>query len=169
MSEAARTTWYMTDEEIKVMYRQAKNRKEMVGIIADMNVRSKAEVKAKLLSLGIDPMQDEIVKNPSKAFQSRNKHGYTQKDVDVIKALAASGMTQNQMYKALHIGQRKIKRIMEENGIPQNTKRGCTPWPPERVEQLHRLVREGYTNGQIARKMGYSHVTIWQRRKRYGI
>ncbi len=47
-------SWAMTDGEIASMWRTCKDRNEQVNILADLNVRSRAEVLGKLRELGCD-------------------------------------------------------------------------------------------------------------------
>ena len=49
----------MTDEEIKIQYRDAKDKKKQVEILADMNLITQAEMRKKLADLGlIEPVTD---------------------------------------------------------------------------------------------------------------
>lgn len=47
-------SWAMTDGEIASMWRTCKNRNEQVNILADLNVKSRAEMLGKLRELGCD-------------------------------------------------------------------------------------------------------------------
>lgn len=46
--------WYMTDDEIRRSWRMARDPKEQIGIIAELNARSKDDVIQKLRELGED-------------------------------------------------------------------------------------------------------------------
>ena len=46
--------WVMTDNEIRRSWRCAQNQKEQIKVLAELNVRKKAEVLAKLIELGIE-------------------------------------------------------------------------------------------------------------------
>ena len=47
-------SWVMSDSEIAAMWRTCKNRNEQANILADLNMKSKAEVLEKLTELGCD-------------------------------------------------------------------------------------------------------------------
>lgn len=47
-------SWAMTDGEIASMWRTCKDRNEQVNILADLNVKSRAEMLGKLRELGYD-------------------------------------------------------------------------------------------------------------------
>lgn len=47
-------SWAMTDGEIASMWRTCKDRNEQVNILADLNVKSRAEMLGKLRELGCD-------------------------------------------------------------------------------------------------------------------
>lgn len=46
--------WYMSDEEIMRSYRCCENATAQIGILAELNCKTKAEVKKKLSELGIE-------------------------------------------------------------------------------------------------------------------
>ena len=48
-----RCRWHMSDEEIEISYKQAKNQKEQIIILADLNDVPVKMVKQKLASLGL--------------------------------------------------------------------------------------------------------------------
>lgn len=50
---AKKTKWYMSDAEIARSYRNCADAKAQVGILAELNCRSKTEVKEKLKELGL--------------------------------------------------------------------------------------------------------------------
>lgn len=46
--------WYMSDEEIKRSYRTCKDAHAQIGILAELNCKTKAEVRRKLAELGVE-------------------------------------------------------------------------------------------------------------------
>lgn len=46
--------WYMTDNEIKRSWRCAINKRDQIGILAELNCKTKLEVEQKLADLGLD-------------------------------------------------------------------------------------------------------------------
>ena len=46
--------WYMSDEEIKSSYRTCKDARAQIGILAELNCKTKEEVKKKLAEIGVE-------------------------------------------------------------------------------------------------------------------
>lgn len=46
--------WYMTDAEIKRSWRCAINKRDQIGILAELNCKTKAEVEQKIVDLGLE-------------------------------------------------------------------------------------------------------------------
>ena len=46
--------WYMTDSEIKRSWRCAINKRDQIGILAELNCKTKAEVEQKIVDLGLE-------------------------------------------------------------------------------------------------------------------
>ena len=48
----AAVKWHMTDDEIRRSWKRAEDRRAQIGILAELNNRSKDDVRAKLIELG---------------------------------------------------------------------------------------------------------------------
>ena len=46
--------WYMTDAEIKRSWRCAINKRDQIGILAELNCKTKAEIEQKIADLGLE-------------------------------------------------------------------------------------------------------------------
>ena len=86
---------YMTDGEIITSYCQAKNKKKQIGILADLNGMTRAEIEDILIAAGFkikrrpDPFRDELTKDG----QKRTFRKWTAEEDRTLIRMAKEGKT----------------------------------------------------------------------------
>ena len=107
---------YMTDSEISVMYRQAKNPEEQVQILADLNGCRKRDMEIKLSELGLREPPEE---KPTQHAEDRMPV-WVRIDGEEIRSLYEQGLTDIAIAKALGHSLYAVERWRKDKRLPRN-------------------------------------------------
>ena len=146
-------SWAMTDGEIASMWRNCKNRNEQVNILADLNVKSKAEVLEKLTELGCDLRG---VKTP-KVKETRGAP--PKPPIDELRAmeLYREGLDDLAISEALGESVTRVKNWRRRMKLKPNRvvkmKDAPAP-PPERKEETMEPVKKTETSPRVGMSAG---------------
>lgn len=107
---------YMTDEEIRRDYREAKDRVKQIGILADMNATSKQEIREKLRELGEIKTErgSQVAEGDADCHTLRARNDTKVGEARVMDELRAmqlyeEGLDDIEMADALGVKEEKIK------------------------------------------------------------
>lgn len=141
-------SWVMNDSEIAAMWRTCKNRNEQANILADLNVKSKAEVLEKLTELGCDlrgvktpkvkGTRGAAPKPPMDELRAMELHSEGLDDLAISEALGES-VTRVKNWR------RRMK--LKPNGTPK-----CETAPaeePKRKEETMEPVKKTETSPRV--------------------
>lgn len=103
--------WPYTDAEIRTMYRDALDPRGQITIIAELCCKSKAEVEARLLSLGCELPKSS--KRTGRLIKAPNRvNAWTEQELDILISGADHGETAESIQRRLP--NRSVKAIYRE-------------------------------------------------------
>lgn len=94
-------TWKMSDEEIRIMFKQCKCPIHQVRIIADLNVKSVHETKEKLMSLGFKKEDMSRLRADSDSVRKPVQGEWTEEQCEILHSLRRKGMTCKEIAEAM--------------------------------------------------------------------
>ena len=103
--DTERPTFWMTDEQIAVSYRDAKDKIYQVRILAELNARSVRDTIAKLESLGIEIDRKRICAR----YGGLSRRDWRQDEIDKLFELKAKGYT----YREIALELNRAKNAVE--------------------------------------------------------
>ena len=146
-------SWVMSDSEIAAMWRTCKNRNEQANILADLNMKSKAEVLEKLTELGCDlrgvktPKAKETrgaaPKPPMDELRAMELHSVGLDDLAISEALGESVTRVKNWRRRMKL---KPNRVMKMKDAPAEE--------PERKEETMEPVKKTETSPRVGMSAG---------------
>ena len=114
--------WYMTNDEIAVSYRQAKNKAEQVLVLAELNVKTRDETLDKLAEIGaISAAEAAYEKAKPKQRRAKRNTGQRTKpypfDVGFAQGLLASGSSDAEIAAVVGASRSMIERWRRDHGF----------------------------------------------------
>lgn len=113
----------MTHEDIVASYRQAKNKKSQIGVLAELNATDTASIRAVLIDAG------EL-----KPDQPVNKTSPEQ--LEKVKELLEAGLSMNETARRTGVSQPTVSKYAKQYGWGVAVKSTKTKLPPEHVSKL---------------------------------
>lgn len=138
-------SWVMSDSEIAAMWRTCKNRNEQANILADLNMKSKAEVLEKLTELGCDLRG---VKTP-KAKETRGAAPKPPMDELRAMELHSEGLDDLAISEALGESVTRVKNWRRRMKLKPNGTPKCETAPaeePKREEPIAESAAEQHVS-----------------------
>ena len=126
-------SWAMSDSEILSMWRTCKNRNDQVQILADLNVKTRAEVLDKLRELGCD----------MRGVRTRKGGGAPKKPpMDELRAmdLYREGLDDLAISEALGESMERVKNWRRRMKLPTHKKPAETPEATEEAAPARRTM-----------------------------
>lgn len=146
-------SWAMSDSEIAAMWRTCKNRNEQANILADLNMKSKAEVLEKLTELGCDLRG---VKTP-KAKETRGAAPKPPMDELRAMELYREGLDDLAISEALGESKTRVKIWRQRMKLKPNRVVKMKDAPaeePERKEETMEPVKKTETSPRVGMSAG---------------
>lgn len=167
--------WHYTDGEIRTLYRDAKDKREQLHIIAQLNERTELEVIEKLRGMGEVVDLSEKRGHAPRLLKPRNTEpvkvnnsirNITKDEVRRIRELAARGLGAEAIKKRLHIGPNRLDAIRKQFDV------GILPngvWTPEKNRRFREMWEAGKTYAQMAAELGCCEPTVWRHAQYLGL
>ncbi|MBR0081564.1 MAG: hypothetical protein IJP98_02355 [Clostridia bacterium] len=153
--------WSYTDGELRTMYRDAKDKRAQIKIIQELCCRSREEVIEKLRSIGLEVEDGEKRTKPKKKRKAPNVVcEWTPETIEEVRQLAATGVYINTICRRMHVGEGRLRRMMDANGIT------CTKYgeiPDAKKPEIRRLLAEGLPPTRVARMVHVSPAKLRDR------
>lgn len=129
----------MTDGDIITSYRQAKDPKAQLAVLADLNVCSISVMHKKLTALGLNP---EPLPPKKEVFPSKKKK--PQIDDALARKMVEDFKTEAEIAEAFHVSKYAVQQWKRENKIvvPRNV-RQKTPRPKKEKSGVAAFMPEG--------------------------
>lgn len=140
---------YMTEADILLEYRQAKDKKAMIQILAEENGVPKDRIRDILCRAG----EDVIWRAP----------GWKKIDESILMELYQQGLTDNSIAKETGISSGSVRNWRKARNLPPSKSAGFDK------KQARALYDQGWHDGMIARKMGVHHGSVHHWRTREGL
>lgn len=105
---------YMTSDEICVRYRQAKDKKAQIRILADLNAASKQEIISVLEAAGIPLPEKPARKTPDKPKSEKT----FKFDTDLAKQLYDKGLIDAEISELVGVSNSTIWKWRKHQGLP---------------------------------------------------
>ena len=146
---------YMTDNEIEVMYRQAKFPEAQVQVLADLNSCSLSDMRRKLAELGLREMKE----TPRRILPPREQN-WMQINDDAARKLYARGLKDRAVADELGCTLYTIRQWRRANTVPAQK----TRTPRMDVDRAMELYLQGKSDEQIADEIraSKSGVASWR-------
>lgn len=164
MSERLRT---MTDGEIVTSYRQAKDKREQIGILADLNLMTKEKVCEILRAAGIGEVGE------AKKTRREPPNVWRDEELDSLRRMCAEGRGLGEISEALgrtrHAVHRKgvsLGLAFCEDVLPGEDvgkKRTNKKWTTGELDSLRRMAAEGKTPAECAEALGRTKTAVMDR------
>lgn len=148
---------YMTDSEIEVMYRQAKNPESQVQVLADLNGCRLTDMEQKLSDLGLR----EIKERRRRAVPPRDA-SWQKIDGEAAMRFYAQGLSDREVANRLGCSRYAICQWRSANRVGAQQARK----PRMNVERAMELYLQGKTDEEIAAEIGASKSGIYGWRAR---
>ena len=151
---------YMSDEEIRISYTQAADRKNQIVVLADLNATDTNKMQEKLRELGLlaEEQPPQRKKGPAVKF-----------DPERAEELYGKGMNDTEIGKEMGFSSWRVGEWRKEKNLPIHRKKREYP-KPESIDELRamELYREGLCDLDMAEKLGCSksRVTAWRKMMR---
>lgn len=164
MSERLRT---MTDGEIVTSYRQAKDKREQIGILADLNLMTKEKVCEILRAAGINEVGE------AKKVRREPPNVWRAEELDSLRRMCAEGRGLGEISASLgrtrHAVHRKgvsLGLAFCEDVLPGEDvgkKRTNKKWTTGELDSLRRMAAEGKTPAECAEALGRTKTAVMDR------
>ena len=164
MSERLRT---MTDGEIVTSYRQAKDKREQIGILADLNLMTKEKVCEILRAAGINEVGE------AKKVRREPPNVWRDEELDSLRRMCAEGRGLGEISASLgrtrHAVHRKgvsLGLAFCEDVLPGEDvgkKRSNKMWTTGELDSLRRMAAEGKTAEECAEALGRTKTAVLDR------
>ena len=170
MSERLRT---MTDGEVVTSYRQAKNKREQIGILADLNLMTVEQVREILRAAGIGEVGE------AKKVRREPPNVWRAEELASLRRMCAEGRGLGEISEALgrtrHAVHRKgvsLGLAFCEDVLPGEDvgkKRSNKKWTTGELDSLRRMAAEGKTAAECAEAIGRTKNAVYMRAKALGL
>ena len=170
MSERLRT---MTDGEVVTSYRQAKNKREQLGILADLNLMTVEQVREILRAAGIGEVGE------AKKVRREPPNVWRAEELASLRRMCAEGRGLGEISEALgrtrHAVHRKgvsLGLAFCEDVLPGEDvgkKRSNKKWTTGELDSLRRMAAEGKTAAECAEALGRTKTAVYMRAKALGL
>lgn len=171
MSERLRT---MTDGEVVTSYRQAKNKREQLGILADLNLMTVEQVREILRAAGVKEVGE------AKKVRREPPNVWRDEELDSLRCMAAEGKTAEECAEALGRTKTavldralmlKIPLVRSNAAVPGVPRERHAPngWIQAEVSALRRLCAEGKSAAECAEAIGRTKNAVYMRAKALGL
>lgn len=107
--------WHYSDHMIRLLWRNALDKREQIRILAELNCRTVEEVKQKLNELGLKMEPEPLEEWRGK--QKIKKERWTPEKVDQIRRMRKMGCSVSYICTVLHTSHGTLRRVMEANGM----------------------------------------------------
>lgn len=164
MSERLRT---MTDGEIVTSYRQAKDKREQIGILADLNLMTKEKVCEILRAAGIGEVGE------AKKVRREQPNVWRDEELDSLRRMCAEGRGLGEISASLgrtrHAVHRKgvsLGLAFCEDVLPGEDvgkKRSNKMWTTGELDSLRCMAAEGKTAEECAEALGRTKTAVLDR------
>lgn len=164
MSERLRT---MTDGEVVTSYRQAKNKREQLGILADLNLMTVDQVREILRAAGIGEVGE------AKKTRREPPNVWRAEELDSLRRMCAEGRGLGEISASLgrtrHAVHRKgasLGLAFCEDVLPGEDvekKRTNKKWTTGELDSLRRMAAEGKTPAECAEALGRTKTAVMDR------
>ena len=164
MSERLRT---MTDGEVVTSYRQAKNKREQLGILADLNLMTVEQVREILRAAGVKEVGE------AKKTRREPPNVWRAEELDSLRRMCAEGRGLGEISASLgrtrHAVHRKgvsLGLAFCEDVLPGEDvgkKRTNKKWTTGELDSLRRMAAEGKTPAECAEALGRTKTAVMDR------
>ena len=164
MSERLRT---MTDGEVVTSYRQAKNKREQLGILADLNLMTVEQVREILRAAGIGEVGE------AKKTRREPPNVWRDEELASLRRMCAEGRGLGEISASLgrtrHAVHRKgvsLGLAFCEDVLPGEDvgkKRSNKKWTTGELDSLRRMAAEGKTAEECAEALGRTKTAVMDR------
>lgn len=163
----------MTDGEIVTSYRQAKNKREQLGILADLNLMTVEQVREILRAAGIGEVGE------AKKTRREPPNVWRDEELDSLRRMCAEGRGLGEISASLgrtrHAVHRKgvsLGLAFCEDVLPGEDvgkKRSNKKWTTGELDSLRRMAAEGKTAAECAEALGRTKTAVYMRAKALGL
>ncbi len=157
----------MTDGEIVTSYRQAKDKREQIGILADLNLMTKEKVCEILRAAGINEVGE------AKKVRREPPNVWRAEELDSLRRMCAEGRGLGEISASLgrtkHAVHRKgvsLGLAFCEDVLPGEDvgkKRSNKMWTTGELDSLRRMAAEGKTAEECAEALGRTKTAVMDR------
>ena len=157
----------MTDGEIVTSYRQAKDMREQIGILADLNLMTKEKVCEILRAAGINEVGE------AKKVRREPPNVWRAEELDSLRRMCAEGRGLGEISASLgrtkHAVHRKgvsLGLAFCEDVLPGEDvgkKRSNKMWTTGELDSLRRMAAEGKTPAECAEALGRTKTAVMDR------
>ena len=157
----------MTDGEIVTSYRQAKDKREQIGILADLNLMTKEKVCEILRAAGINEVGE------AKKVRREPPNVWRAEELDSLRRMCAEGRGLGEISASLgrtkHAVHRKgvsLGLAFCEDVLPGEDvgkKRSNKMWTTGELDSLRRMAAEGKTPAECAEALGRTKTAVMDR------
>ena len=157
----------MTDGEIVTSYRQAKDKREQIGILADLNLMTKEKVCEILRAAGINEVGE------AKKVRREPPNVWRDEELDSLRRMCAEGRGLGEISASLgrtkHAVHRKgvsLGLAFCEDVLPGEDvgkKRSNKMWTTGELDSLRRMAAEGKTAEECAEALGRTKTAVMDR------
>ena len=97
---------WMTDGQLAMLYRDAKNKKEQLEILAQLNACSVEKIIKRLNAMGIETVEPKVIRKRA-AYRA-----WSEEDILKLLDLTASGASLRKISKALNRSETAIRSVL---------------------------------------------------------